>query len=290
MQPSTPKRVALYTTGTVVVAALAAATYLFDPDAEVGTLLSSAQTQAQMASAIDPDTDNEEGRALRQKVLAEARDFWTRAHAQEPEALDVIETGAYLDLLEGKPEEAAENYGRMIGGIEDAGFRHNVALRHAYCHVLAGQFSEASSALQDADPAARKTVLLRARIAQNSGDLDGARRVLTDLVETMEDDDVDLLRVTRGLAEAEAFDVAVVTIVRASIRESIRNYELARLKAQLGDADEALGLLTRSLSEQDQLIDRRFGDERDFWIQELGEQRVSNLETSGATATPPKGG
>src|SRR5262245_16004689 len=109
------KRVMLYGAASFVLSGIGVAWVRAAEDADVYTLLGSAEVQLKMAYAI-PATDKQ-GNALdkREKLIADAEAVLHRVERQQPGMACTVEFQGFALMLRGKYAEAAETYHRAQG-------------------------------------------------------------------------------------------------------------------------------------------------------------------------------
>ncbi|MEO0479246.1 MAG: hypothetical protein AAF196_07180 [Planctomycetota bacterium] len=288
-EPSTPKRIALYTTGAVAASVLAYVGWIRETSPDVGTLLSGVQIHVGMAATVPADTDNQDALKLRTEQVALAWEAWRKADEAAPGDFEVLEWKAVLLILEGEPVQAADVYADLATKTDDAELRSAIQLREVEMRRSA-QGVETARALLDAyglNTAASD--LTRISLDVDQGDTAGAiRRVRDSFVR--EDGEFthksSCIRILQSLAGVEA---ATSMCLEGPIRDSLRDYELARLKADAADTDNAVGLLMHSLNQQDEDVRTLFTRERGFWNERLGEDEFNRLNSIGAPAAPLSG-
>jgi tetratricopeptide (TPR) repeat protein len=259
-------------------------------EADVETLVSAASVRAEMAQQIDAGSPD--GAALRARLLAEAENLAARAAAVEPEAALVLETKAFLALLDGQAVEAARLYGAARGaGDCDSVHRDLLVAAEAKAWSNAGQVERALRVLDGSEEPADESVALdretlRIRLYARSGQQDAAvAHTLSLWAKPWADASAAALELIGAMG---AGDLAASAARNAQWQRALQDYFLARLKLQSGDTDTAGSLLERSLETGDQEVTRHFQRDRDLWVTGIGTERIDRFMTPRAElATPP---
>lgn len=287
----TSERALLYGSAILVVAGIGVLWSRRVTDADVVTLLSSAQVQIQMAYAI-PATDKLGQRlSARQDLIDGAEQNLTAVERIEPGLAGVAEGMALVHMLRGdfvasaasyheaqgradcKPDQRdvlAFNEARMLAkagkpeaalqcfannaAVIDARYAHHRALEEAGLLQGLGRTTEAAGRVENVlqDAAAPAAVVLQAGLAYVALGLD---------------------------------DKAATALMRASQEAPIAYYHLAQLKLQRGEVDTSMQLLERAKRAQPAEVGRLLRDEAAAWSAVAKDARFQQLGES-APATP----
>ncbi|MGA0058545.1 MAG: hypothetical protein ACO3RU_03065 [Planctomycetota bacterium] len=274
-----------------VAAAVSVWCYGFgEVEADLETLVGSASVRAGMAQQMDASSPD--GAALRARLLAEAGDLAARAAAVDPEAALVLETQAFLSLLDGEATEAARLYGAARSASDcEAVHRDLLVLHEAKAWSNAGETGRALRLLSAAPPATRAAVALprealRVRILTRDSQRDEAIAVARALADqswgTAAETAFELLEAIG------AWDAAEEALAKSRWQRPVQDYFLARLKLRSGHTDTAGSLLERSIGTGDQEVARQCRRDRDLWVAGIGAERLDRFMTPRAElATPP---
>ena len=148
---NTSRRLVGYGATLAVASGLLYAGFVYEADADVGTLLSSAQVQLQLASQMPAEGKDGEPFAPRRDLLEEAKQILTQVEKQSPGQPVCAEYRAYVAFLEKRYPDAARLYAelRELPGCTDE-MRDQSVINQVRMLRLAGKPQEARTVLEPA--------------------------------------------------------------------------------------------------------------------------------------------
>lgn len=221
--------------------------------------------------------------------LAGARELLTRLEEEDRENLLLLETGAYLSILEGNYEDAIRSY-RHILTVSPA--RTRVAFNLGALHMRREEYSEAFAVLREYrefSETDREYVWMRAEAAHRSGDELAALEALERYQILVAEDGAALVRLIRRYVDWEYFLPAleVVEVVPQAVLVN-REYLFAVAAAHLlGTSDFHVGrqylreALDAGFTDRQSLMDilRRLRDDEEADLLQIeGLQEILDAE------------
>jgi tetratricopeptide (TPR) repeat protein len=285
------KRLLLYCGAVGVLGSLGAATVLGRSDADVTTLLSSADVQLRLAYAM-PARD-QQGRELdsRTHLIADAEASLAIVERVQPGMAVTAEFRGFAHMLRGDFAGAAACYAhaRSCGDCQDEQ-RDILVFNQARMLAAAGQRQQAVAVFEK-NAAALDARFGHQRAVEQAAILRelGRRLDAEALLETVARDDgaAPLARLQSGI-EFELLghlDKAAAAFAGATGEVPIADYHLARLKLRQGEVDTSLQLLERVAKVMPAEVRRRILQEPDAWQALAAEPRFQELSAPGS-ATP----
>jgi len=288
------KRSLLYGSAVLALSTIGVAMATVDHDADVMTLLSSADVQLRMAYAIPPEADTKgPDPGARLRMVTEAEQYLASVERREPGKAVTAEFMGFAAMLRGRYDDAAAHYDRARQ-CADCGDEQRDVLTFNQARMLAkagrreqalAVFAAAGAAL-DARFGSQRS-LEEATILRELG-----RRVDPDsrLDQVCQKADVPPMASLQAGLEYVALgheDKAQAAFERAAKAIPIADYHLAALKLRRGEVDTCLTLLERVSKTQLAEVRRRIREEPDAWraVADLPRFRELSAEQS---ATPSR--
>jgi tetratricopeptide (TPR) repeat protein len=284
--PGQGRRIAAYAAAALLVGGLVTSSLCVRAEADVGTLLSSASVHIQLADAL-PD-DRSKGTAVRERLLAQAEEFLTRAEQQAPGSTDALEVRAFLACTRGRWDEALRAYSEVLDRA-DCGAERAAAVRlnRARVHLRRGRPGDVLAELGDAgfsDAHRTSARLLTARALAAAGRTAEARELAVEIGSG--GDTAASLEAGQILEELGEHHSAAAAYRRAGNPPATADYFVARLKARAEEFDTACELLERAIEADRTGVLRLVQRDRELWSKSLGSERLSRLTTSSEAAPP----
>lgn len=277
------QRALLYGSAVLCLGGLGFALQNGHADADVTTLLSSADVQLRLAYAMPAVDQHGVPLPARAELLASADKFLTEVERIEPNRAVTAEFRGFLQMCRGQYREAASSYGRagQCQDVQDEQ-RDVVAFNEARMLAKAGDrqgaidvFGRHAAAL-DARYGHQRS-LEEAAILREMGQREAARtrldRVLRDASAPPM---ASLLAGIEYLALGHRVE-AEAALQRAAVEVVMADYHLAQLKLQQGEVDKSLSLLERVAKAQPTEVRRRLHDEVAVWSAVSGDARFQQM-------------
>lgn len=287
----TAKRSLLYGAAAAALGAMFAAGSGPAPDADVSTLLSSADVQLRLAYSMPERDENGTPLTSRADMLSHAEGSLATVERLQPGMAVTAEFAGFAHMLRGRFAEAAASYAkaRRCTDCQDEQ-RDVLAFNESRMLAKAGRHDEALAVLDAAGPALdarypnQRALEAAAILRQASRTADAAARlepVRTDAAATpMASLQAGVEYLHLGLlAPAETM------LGRAVEALPIADYHLAQLKLRQGDVDTSLDLLQRAAKVLPTEVRKRLRDEAVSWSAVAADARFNEIVESKA-ATP----
>lgn len=287
------KRALLYGGAMLVIGGLGVAYYARRTDADVMTLLSSADVQLRLAYAM-PSKDKA-GKPLdaREALIADAEKNLAIAQRIEPGTAVTAEFQGFALMLRGDFAGAAASYERAQQCVDCTAEQRDVLVfNQARMLAKAGRREQALATFAAAGKAldarfGHQRSLEEATILREMGRRQDAEQRLDGV--TRDSAAPPMASLQAGL-EYEALghdDKATTAFERAAKAVPIADYHLAKLKLRRGDVDTCVQLLERVSKVQPAEVRRRIQEEPDAWRAASELPRFQELSAERA-ATPSR--
>ena len=284
------KRVLLYGAASFVLSGIGVA-WATETDADVYTLLSSAEVQLKMAHAI-PAADRQ-GNALseREKLIVDAEANLARVERQQPGMACTVEFQGFAMMLRGRYAEAAETYHRAQSCSDCQPEQRDVlAFNEARMLARAGfreraleVFRAHKKALDDRY--AHQRSIEDAAILRELGRRVEAEHLLDSMLRGASDSPTAWLQAGLEFEQLGISDKAERAFEKAGPAVPIADYHRARLKLQRGEIDTCLELLGRAAKASPAEVRLRIRQEAGAWSAIAKDARFREL-SGPQTATP----
>jgi len=276
-------RVLLYGGAVLAIAGIGIAWVNTSTDADVMTLLSSADSQLRMAHAI-PSVD-QEGKRLdkRDNMIVHAIEQLEKVERIEPGMACTAEFRGFAHMLQGKFVDAAACY-EDAKAREDCGDEQRDILSFNQARMLAqgGQLEQALQVFESNKVAldsryGHQRRLEEASIMRQLGRTDEA----IDRLDIVMKDDAAMplarLQAGREYSELGLFEPAKVALESIQNEIPIADYYLAQLKLRQGQVDICIELLERASKARPTEVRRMLRDEADAWSAVAQDARFQEL-------------
>ncbi|MBL8749598.1 MAG: hypothetical protein JNK78_10595 [Planctomycetes bacterium] len=285
------RRVLLYGTAALLLGGLGVAWATKRSEADVVTLLSSADVQLRLAHAIPPKDKDGVELSSRAAMIADAEKSLEIVERLEPGKAVTAEFQGFARMLRGDYEGASAAYARALQ-CADCGDEQRDVLVFNRARVLAqaGHRAEAlevfaaAAAALDARFGPQRSLEEATILRQLGRRVDAEKR----LDQVVRDTAVAPMASLQAGIEYLALghdDKAEAALVRASSAVPIADYHLARLKLRRGEVDTSLQLLERVSKVVPAEVRRLLRDEADAWRSLAELPRFRELSAERA-ATP----
>lgn len=261
----------LYGASSLVLSGLVYAGFVWQPEVDVWTLLSSADVQVRMAYGM-PSHD-QAGRVLaaREELIAAAERNLEAVERQAPGMAIALEFQGFVRGLRGDPAGAAALYRRASAAADATPEQRQVLVfNEARMLAQAGDttaalavFAAASGWLPPELQAERQVE--EAELLRRAGRLSEAETTLDSIAGNAVVAPTAWIEAGLVYERLQRTEMAERCYQRASGGAPMGNYHLARLKLRGGDADNALELLERAWNVVPAEVRRQIGDDRDAW-------------------------
>lgn len=284
-------RIGLYGTGAALVAGLAIATHGMQADADVNTLLSSADVQLRMAYVI-PEHDKA-GLPLdsRKTMILAAEEHLKTVDRLQPGMACTAEFRGFARMLQGDYQGAAGFYAQARQAADCTAEQRDVlAFNQARMLAQAGLGQEALAVFAAHAPAldarfGQQRLIEEAQILVQIGQVDRARQQLLDLVGRADLEPMAGLQAAQILEQAGILAEAELAYARQQQDIPAASLGLARLKLQAGEVDTALALLERAVAAAPAEIVRLVHQDAAVWEPVRADARFQRI-VEGRSATP----
>lgn len=290
---TTRRRALLYGGAALLLGGLGVVAATHHADADVLTLLSSADVQLRLAHGI-PTTDKA-GKELsaRGDMIALAEEHLATVERLQPGMAVTAEFQGFAAMLRGRYEQAAVSYARARACGDCQPEQHDVlAFNEARMWAKAGRGEQALAvfgrygAMLDRRFGPQRA-LEESDILRQLGRRDQAEQRLDAVMVAGAVAPLASLQAGVGYLELGCRDKADQALQRAAVEVPIADYHRARLKLQTGDVDSALALLGRAADARPAEVRQRLRDEAEAWSGVAADARFQELLTPRA-ATPSR--
>ena len=265
------KRVLLYGAASFVLSGIGVALARTETDADVMTLLSSAEVQLKMAYAI-PATDKQ-GKDLdqRERLIAEAETHLASVERQQPGMAVTVEFQGFAQMLRGKYAEAADSYHRAQSCPDcQAEQRDVLAFNEARMLARAGFRERALEVFRSHRKAlderyAHQRSIEEAAILRELGRRVESEQLLDSMLRGAADSPMAWLQAGLEYEQLGGTDKAERAFEKAAVAVPIADYHRARLKLRQGEIDTCIELLERAAKASPAEVRRRIREEAGAW-------------------------
>ncbi len=285
------KRALLYGGAMIVLGGLGVAFATGRADADVMTLLSSADVQLRLAYAIpEQDTAGKE-LATRTEMITQAETCLATVERLQPGMAVTAEFHGFAQMLRGHWKDAAQDY-RRARGCEDCTAEQGdiLAFNEARMLAKAGSREQALALFEQWATAfdarfGHQRALEQAGVLRQMGRRVDAEKLLDGIARDAAAAPMASLQAGEEYVRLGHMSKAEAMFVRAAPAVPIADYCLAKLKLQQGDTDSCLQLLERVTKVQPAEVRRRLREESGAWQAVAKETRFQELCATPA-ATP----
>ncbi|MEO6593756.1 MAG: hypothetical protein ABIP94_03280 [Planctomycetota bacterium] len=285
------KRSLLYGTAVLVLGGLGAAVATRSADADVMTLLSTADVQLRLANGI-PAVDKQ-GRELtaRTQMIAAAEQALDNVERMQPGMAVTAEFLGFAQRLRGKFEQAAASYRRAQGCADcEPEQRDILAFNQARMLAEAGHREQALAVFEQNSKAfdvrwKHQRAVEEAALLRQLGRRVDAERRLDGIARDADAQPMASLQAGLEYERLGHADKAEGVLNRISKAVPIADYHLARLKLRHGETDTSMQLLERAAKAVPAEVRRRIQEEPEAWSAVAKDARFLEL-TAPQTATP----
>jgi tetratricopeptide (TPR) repeat protein len=290
---ATQRRVALYGGAFVVLAGLGYAHATTSRDADVMTLLSSANVQLRLAHGM-PAADKD-GVALssRAELIAAAQQNLRDVERIQPGMANCAEFLGFAASLQGDFAGAADWYGAALSRADATAEQQDVLVfNRARMLAKAGQGEAAlqcftqNAARLDAR-FGNQRALEQADILRQLGRADEARATLRAVVQASAATTSDLLQAGVACLTLGDAEQASELLTQVAADAPIANYHLARLKLQQGAVDSCFDHLARAAQALPTEVKRTLREDANAWSAVAGDARFQAI-TGTKPAAPAR--
>jgi tetratricopeptide (TPR) repeat protein len=285
------KRIALYGGATVALGALVAAMQLAPRDADVMTLLSSADVHLRMANAMPVADKSGAPLSERVRIIAEAEASLAIVERLEPGLASTAEFRGFAHSLRGQFAEAAACYQRARQCSDVQAEQADVlAFNQARMLAKAGQLEQALAAFAAAGKAldsrfGPQRTFEECAILDQLGRRDEAVARLGAVVASGSLTPMASLQAGFVYRDLGRLDAAETQFQRAATEIPVADYHRAQLKLQRGEVDSGLELLGRAAKAQPAEVRRLLRIDADAWSAVAADARFQEISRPVA-ATP----
>lgn len=291
MNSDTITSVSVYSCTALVVGALVWGGFFYKADADVSTLVNSAEVKLRLAASMPIKDKKGQPVAARVNLLQQAREGLDAVERMEAHYAPVGELRAFLHYLEGRYEDSARAYAaaRQMNECSEE-MRESYSLNEARMWRAAGRPSDAAAVLERAREfrsAQRGQAQLEQVLAlQDAGKQSDATRLADAIAADGTNDPVTRIEAGRCLERLGHWEAAERTY-EVTRKETLEGtYALARLKLVKGAADKALDLLDECFARDGGKAKSLVESDRDDWQSVAAEARFRRLMDSSSNATP----
>ena len=280
---NTIRRTLLYGSATIVIAGIAIAWANTSTDADVMTLLSSANSQLCLAHAIPPV--DQDGNRLHQRdvMIVDAIKQLETIERSEPGLVAVVELRGFAHMLQGEFASAAARYedARFCEDCDDE-VRNVLTFNQARMLAKAGQGDEALQVFEANKEAldarfGHQRRLEEAAILRKLGRTNEAVDRLDIVVNDEAVSPLARLQAGREYLELALFGPAEKALNGIQNEIAIADYYLAQLKLRQGHTDTCIELLERASKVRPAEVRRMLREEAEVWSDVAHEVRFENL-------------
>ena len=279
-------RVLLYGSAVLALGGIAVTWANTNTEADVMTLLSSADVQLRMAYTIPNVDQNGQPIDARENLITSAVEHLEKVERIEPGMAVTSEFRGFAHMLEGEFAAAAACYQRARDCDDCAAEQFDIlAFNQARMLAKAGRheaalevFGQNAAALDERFGHQRR--IEEAAILREMGQ---EERAIAQLREVLAEDGVTSmtrLQAGRQLVELGSFELAEQALAEAAKELPIADYYMARLKLRQGKVDTCLELLERVVEARPIEVRRLLRKESDAWSGVSEDARFQRLDES----------
>jgi tetratricopeptide (TPR) repeat protein len=265
------KRMLLYGSAVLVLSGIGVAVATGRTDADVMTLLSSADVQLRLAYAIPPRDGNGKALDSRGEMITQAEGYLATVERVQPGMAVTAEFQGFAAMLRERYQEAATSY-RRARACQDCGAEQGDILAFNEARMLAKAGSrEQALALFERHAAAfdarfgHQRALEQASLLREMGRRVDAERLLDAVARDGAAAPMASLQAGEEYVRLGHPGKAETMFTRAAAAVPIADYYLAKLKLQQGCTDSCLQLLERVAKVQPAEVRRRLREESEAW-------------------------
>jgi tetratricopeptide (TPR) repeat protein len=277
------KRLMLYGSALVLLAGLGIAMKLGRADADVMTLLSSADVQLRLAYAIPAHDGAGKELGTRSELITQAEQYLATVERVQPGMAVTAEFRGFAMMLRARFQDAAQHY-RRARACQDCTAEQGdiLAFNEARMLAKAGSREQALTLFEQQASAfdsrfGHQRALEQAAVLRQMGRRLDAEKLLDGVAKDGTAAPMASLQAGEEYARLGHASKAEAMFVRAAGSVPIADYCLARLKLQQGDTDSCLQLLERVAKVQPAEVRRRLREESDAWQAVAREARFQEL-------------
>jgi tetratricopeptide (TPR) repeat protein len=262
-------------------------------DADVGTLVGSAEVQLRLAMAMPASDKHGRPVPAREQLLDEVGAILDRIDAQGPRPFEALELRAYLAYAEGEPERSAELYRQaLVHPGCAAEYRADLQLNRAGMLARAGDVERALRELREAEAAMTaghrsRSRLRQAEILHAAGRRGEAREAVLTIVADDAAGSVPWAAAGRALEALGDPEAAQRAYGRAAAEDPIANYHLGRLKVAAGEIDNGLTFLERAAAVAGPRVRALVREDGAIWQPCADNARFQSVMQTSESAAPP---
>jgi tetratricopeptide (TPR) repeat protein len=287
----TQKRMLLYGSAALVLGGLGVIVATWRADADVMTLLNSADVQLRLAYGIPPADRNGDELDARTRMIDDADRHLQTVERLQPGMAVTAEFQGFVAMLRGDHKGAAVQYRRARGCGDCTDEQRDVLIfNEARMLAQAGTRDRALELLQQHAPAldarfGHQRAIEQAGILREMGRRVEAEKLLDTVARDAAAAPMAWLQAGDEYARLGHVDKAEAALARAADTIPIADYHRARLKLQHGEVDSCLQLLERAAAVRPAEVRRRIREEPGAWQAVAGNARFQEL-CATAPATP----
>lgn len=281
----------VYGVSAVVVGALIYGGFVYQADADIKTMVNSAEVKLRMAASMPLKDKQGQPLAVRADLLRQAREHLDQVEAREPDYAPTAELRGYILYLEGRYVDAAKAYSSARGKREcTEEMSESFRINEARMWRAAGRPQDAVAALG--------TGVKFQEERQTQADLErllalcesGAKAEALVLAKSLSERSakisglgLELGRCFEGLGDPDAAERAYEQARKENMEGA---YALARLKLGQGAADKALDLLEECFKSDGGKAKGWVDNDRTLWQSVATEARFRRLMETATAASP----
>ena len=283
--------ISVYGTATLVVAGLVYAGFVYKADADVKTMVNSAEVKLRLAASMSQRDKKGTAVAVRADLLRQAREHLDQVDRIEPGHAPAAELRGYVCFLEGRYEDAAKAYlqARACHDCTDE-MAETFRINEARMWRASGRPKEAVAALSDGglftEQRRGQAELERLLALVECGAKKEALALAGELALRPGQNSAAQVEIGRCLERLEDLDAAERVYQQARKENTEGTYALARLKLVRGAADTALDLLEECFKSDGGKAKGWVESDRAFWQSIATGDRFRRLMETAGLATP----
>ncbi|MFY7950180.1 MAG: hypothetical protein ACOVRP_13290 [Gemmatimonas sp.] len=284
------KRALLYGSAVVVLGAIGATARFWRADADVTTLLSSADVQLRMAYVLPFVDKHGTVMTSREEMIASAEKHLGDVECIQPGMAITAEFRGFAHMLRGQFEQAADAYDRARRAADCQDEQRDVlAFNQARMLAKAGQSQQALAVFAQNAKAldarfGHQRALEEATILRELGRRPDAVQRLDGVLRDSAAMPMASLQAGVEYLELGLEDQAEKALQRAAADVPIADYHLARLKLQRGDVDTCMQLLARANAARPAEVRQRLSEDAAAWSTVSADARFQQLVGSQPAA------
>lgn len=284
------KRALLYGSAVVVLGGIGAAAKFAHADADVSTLLSSADVQLRMAYVLPAVDKHGKVMTSREEMIGSAEAQLGDVERIQPGMATTAEFQGFAHMLRGQFEQAAAAYERARRATDCQDEQRDVlAFNQARMLAKAGQRQQALAVFAASGKAldaryGHQRALEEAAILREMGRRADAVQRLDGVLRDSAAMPLASLQAGVEYLELGLEDQAEQALQRAAADVPIADYHLARLKLQRGEVDTCMQLLARANAARPAEVRQRLSEDAAAWSTVSADARFQQLVGSQPAA------